>query len=184
MKRFIFRSFPGVRNIERKVLIPEKRLKKTSSFSCCRSGLPRNTLTLHSGPGHFCPEGSAPEFQTVKTITMEQLNRIELRGIVGSSNVRTVGDKRVARFSLATDYIYKGKGGEPVIETTWHNIQAWEGKNIPDVTIIGKGSGVYVTGRYRIQRYQAPDGTEKTSYEVLADKVTILDEPPQLQSNR
>ena len=115
---------------------------------------------------------------------MEQLNRIELRGIVGSSNVRTVGDKRVARFSLATDYIYKGKGGEPVIETTWPNIQAWGGKNIPDVTIIGKGSGVYVTGRYRIQRYQAPDGTEKTSYEVLADKVTILDETPQMQSNR
>ena len=115
---------------------------------------------------------------------MEQLNRIELRGIVGSSSVRTVGDKKVARFSLATDYIYKGKGGEPVIETSWHNVQAWEGKNIPDVSSIEKGAGLYVTGRYRVQKYQAPDGTDRTSYEVVADKVTFLDETPQMQTNR
>ncbi len=115
---------------------------------------------------------------------MEQLNRIELRGIVGNSNVRTVGEKRVARFSLATDYIYKGKNGEPIIETSWHNVQAWEGKNIPDVSLIEKGCGVYVSGRYRIQKYVTPDGAERTSYEVLADKLSVLEERPQIQSNR
>ena len=115
---------------------------------------------------------------------MEQLNRIELRGIVGNSIVRTVGDRKTARFSLATDYVYKGKNGDPVIETSWHSVQAWEGKNIPDVSLIEKGMALYVVGRYRVQKYQTQDGVDKTSYEVMADKVTILDERPQMQSNR
>ena len=125
-----------------------------------------------------------PESKTIKNFKMEQLNRIELRGIVGNSNVRTVGDRKTARFSLATDYVYKGKNGDPVIETSWHSVQAWEGKNIPDVSLIEKGMGVYVVGRYRVQKYQTQDGVDKTSYEVMADKVTILDERPVIQSNR
>ena len=46
---------------------------------------------------------------------MEQLNRIELRGIVGTVRVQAVGDTHVAKISLATDYIYKGRNGDPVI---------------------------------------------------------------------
>lgn len=49
---------------------------------------------------------------------MEQLNRIELKGNVGNVKVQTVGDNEVARFSVATNYVFKGKDGQPVIETT------------------------------------------------------------------
>lgn len=53
---------------------------------------------------------------------MEQLNRLEIRGNVGNVNILKVGETRVAHFSVATNFAYKGRNGEPVIETTWHNV--------------------------------------------------------------
>lgn len=106
---------------------------------------------------------------------MEQLNRIELRGNVGNVRVSDVGGSKVARFSLATNFIYKGKDNEGVVETTWHNIVAWSGKGMPDFSIITKGAPIYVCGRLRTSKYTGNDGTEKTSYEVIAYKVEQAD---------
>lgn len=106
---------------------------------------------------------------------MEQLNRIELRGNVGNIRISEVGESRVARFSVATNFIYKGKDNEGVVETTWHNVVAWSGKGMPDFTAITKGAPVYVTGRIRTSRFTGSDGTEKTVYEVVASKIEVLD---------
>ena len=84
---------------------------------------------------------------------MEQLNRIELRGNVGSVRLQAVGDKQVAKLTVATNYIYKGKDGEPVIETTWHNVTAWEGKNIANLSKVEKGDKVHILGRLRKKIY-------------------------------
>lgn len=108
---------------------------------------------------------------------MEQLNRIEIRGNVGNANILKVGDTRVAHFSVATNFAYKGRNGEPVIETTWHNVTAWEGnKGIAPLESIQKGFPVYVVGRLRSQKYSAADGTEKTSTEVIASIVEPVEE--------
>ncbi|MBO8471506.1 MAG: single-stranded DNA-binding protein [Bacteroidetes bacterium] len=106
---------------------------------------------------------------------MEQLNRIELRGNVGNIRISEVGESKVARFSVATNFIYKGKDNEGVVETTWHNVVAWSGKGMPDFTAITKGAPVYVTGRIRTSRFTGSDGTEKTVYEVVASKIEVLD---------
>lgn len=106
---------------------------------------------------------------------MEQLNRIEIRGNVGNVNILNVGQSRVAHFSVATNFAYKGRNGEPVIETTWHNVTAWEGKGIPSLDFITKGFPIYVTGRLRSQKYVSSDGTERTSVEVLANIVEPVD---------
>ena len=103
---------------------------------------------------------------------MEQLNRIEIRGNVGNVNIINVGNTRVAHFSVATNFAYKDRNGEPVIETTWHNVTAWEGnKGIPSLEIIAKGFPLYVTGRLRIQKYIAGDWTDKTSYDIIANTI-------------
>ena len=46
------------------------------------------------------------------------INRVELHGIVGTSRVSNLGEKNAVSFSLATNYAFKGKDGNPVIETT------------------------------------------------------------------
>ena len=85
---------------------------------------------------------------------MEFLNKIELRGIVGQSSLNRVGDSQVCRFSLVTEYSYKDRGNNPVVDVTWFNITAWEGK------------------------------AERSGWEILARRVTILpsdDDPVQPQ---
>lgn len=109
------------------------------------------------------------------TNLMEQLNRIELRGNVGIIRISEVGSSKVARLSLATNYLYKNRDGEGVVETTWHNIVAWEGKGMPDFSRISKGMQLYVCGRVRQSRFTGSDGTEKQIYEVIALTMNIED---------
>lgn len=106
---------------------------------------------------------------------MEQLNRIELRGNVGNISLQSVGTRLAARFTLATNYAYKDKEGAAVIETTWHNINAWQGKGICNLREIQKGSKVYVSGRLRTQRFVGADGEERYSYEVVARTVSLIE---------
>ena len=113
---------------------------------------------------------------------MEQYNRIELKGTVGFVKIQSFGKSKVARISLATNYVYKNKEGEPVIETTWHNVNAWENKEIRELDRIEKGSRLHVCGRLRNQRYADNDGVEHSTYEVLADKLLVLDEQLSMQS--
>ena len=112
---------------------------------------------------------------------MEQMNRIELRGNVGSVRIQTTNDKKMARFTLATNKAYKDRNGEPVIETTWHNVSAFEGKNIQNLDRLEKGSKVQVVGRVRIQKIMGLDGNERTFYDVLASKVTLIEDDAPLE---
>lgn len=112
---------------------------------------------------------------------MEQLNRIELRGNVGSVKVQPNAERRMARFTLATNYAYKDRNGTPVIETTWHNVIAWEGKDICPLEKIEKGSKLYVTGRMRTQKYTDANDVERTSYEILAGRVVLVETDEALQ---
>lgn len=107
---------------------------------------------------------------------MENLNRVELIGRVGTANVKEVGDSRVCNFSVATDATYTRRNGETVIETTWHNVTAWEGNVIQNLDPISKGACVHVVGRLRAHRYSGSDGSERIFYYVLAEKVEVLAE--------
>ena len=48
----------------------------------------------------------------------QYINRVELQGIVGTSRVSDLGEKKVVNFSLATNYAFKDRQGSSLIETT------------------------------------------------------------------
>ena len=159
----------------RETLKKRNFIKKQKNQPRTGTKLSENRIILHYfAPGRQERSQSRPGHITKHTCIMEQLNRIELRGNVGNVRVSDVGGNRVARFSLATNFLYKGKDSEAVVETTWHNIVAWGGKGMPDFSAIVKGAPVYVTGRLRTSRFIGNDGTEKTVYEVVASKVEII----------
>ena len=106
---------------------------------------------------------------------MEQLNRIEIRGIVGSVRVQNVGDTKVANLSVATEYAFTTKDGGAVIETTWHYVTAWEGQDIQNLDQLEKGSGIHVIGRLRNRKYSTPDGIERIVYDIVASKVEMIE---------
>ena len=107
---------------------------------------------------------------------MEQLNKIELRGVVGMVRLKTVGDRKVANFSLATSRAYTKRDGTPVMETEWHNVVAWEGGLITDLSFITKGAKLFVTGRMTYRKWTGNDGQDHYDSEVVAAKVEPINE--------
>ena len=105
---------------------------------------------------------------------MEHINKVEIRGNVGTVRMNEHNGKKVANFSVVTDFIYKSREGIPLSETTWHNVVAWSGKDIADLELVSKGTMVYVQGRLRGNKYTSVDGTEKYFYEILAQKLQII----------
>ena len=101
---------------------------------------------------------------------MEQLNRVELRGTVGSVYVKDFGNTRCANFSLATNYVFNDRDGCPVIETTWHRIIVWQ-EQCPDLDIIRKGAQLHVLGRIRRLKYVGADGDERETVEIIAGRI-------------
>lgn len=106
---------------------------------------------------------------------MEQLNKIELRGTVGSARLQNFNGKNVLHFTVATNYVYRVKDNEAAIETTWHNVCAWDGKDIPDLSTIEKGTKVYVRGRIKSQKYTDSEGNERYTNEVAARCINLID---------
>lgn len=112
---------------------------------------------------------------------MEQINRIELRGLVGSVRLQEAGGKKVAHITLATSMAFTDRNGAAVIDTQWHNVSAWEGKNIADLERIAKGSKLRVIGRVRYYKYTGADGVERNSTEILANKLEIIKDDETMQ---
>jgi len=111
---------------------------------------------------------------------MEQINRIELLGPVGNVRYQDVGDTQVVNFSLVTNFAYMGREGG-TFETMWHNVQAWNSKNIPDFQKVERGSIVHVVGRLRFRKFTGSDGLEKQFLEVVASRLDVIKTDEQLK---
>ena len=104
-------------------------------------------------------------------MTTQQLNRIELIGIIGNVVTRSISDNdMVANFSVATNYAYY-YNNNPIIETTWHNVVAFKsGKDI-DFDAIVKGGKIHVIGRVKQEPYVDINNEKRSSFEIVASTV-------------
>ncbi|MBQ7899561.1 MAG: single-stranded DNA-binding protein [Bacteroidales bacterium] len=103
------------------------------------------------------------------------INRVELQGRIGTVRIYPVGEGVAAAFSLQTDHILKDSTGQPVCETVWHHVSAFQSQ---DVCLDGLSRGVlvHVDGRLRASRYTAADGTERVFTEVVASSLKVIEE--------
>lgn len=105
------------------------------------------------------------------------LNKVMLLGNLGrDAETRFSNDNSIAitTFSLATNLAKKGRDGNWINETTWHNITAF---NVYESTLEGlkKGTRAYIEGRIQIRDYTKQDGTPGKAYDIVADRVTLVD---------
>ena len=104
------------------------------------------------------------------------LNKIMLIGRLGKdAETRfTTNNVSVTNFTLATDYSYKGKNGDWVNETTWHNIVSF---NLSDYfkDNLKKGRKFYVEGRLSKRDYTDKEGVKRYSIEVITEKLIPLE---------
>jgi single-strand DNA-binding protein len=104
------------------------------------------------------------------------LNKIMLIGNLGRDvETRfTTGNVSISSFSMATTYSYKGKDGNWVNETTWHNITVF---NLSDFMKenLKKGRKVYVEGRLAKRDYTDKEGIKRYSTDVISERIIPLD---------
>ena len=104
-------------------------------------------------------------------------NYVHLLGNIGDDPKVTEldGGKKVARFSLATNEVYKDSKGEKQQVTDWHTIVAW-GKTAEIVEQFAhKGKQVAVVGKLKTRTYTEPkEGNQRRITEVVADEILLL----------
>lgn len=103
-------------------------------------------------------------------------NSVRLMGNLGAApEVKTIADnKKLAKFSVATNESYKNEKGEKVTETYWHNVVAW-GKLAGIVEkYLQKGSEVAIEGKLTNRSYTDKDGVKRYVTEILANEVLMV----------
>lgn len=112
------------------------------------------------------------------------LNKIMLIGNLGRDvETRfTTGNTSISSFSMATTNSYKGKDGNWVNETTWHNITAFSLSDFMKEQL-KKGKKVYVEGRLTKREYTDKEGIKRFSTEVISERIIPLEGSGEGSSN-
>ena len=107
------------------------------------------------------------------------LNQILLIGRAGNDpEMRyTPSGTPVTSFSLAVNNNKRDANGEWTEETEWFRVTAWERTAESVNQYLAKGRRVFVDGRLSTRQYTSNSGEARTSLEVRAFKVVMLDSP-------
>ncbi len=103
------------------------------------------------------------------------LNKVMLIGNLGQDAEHrfTTNNTEVTTFSIATTYSYKGKDGNWVNETTWHNVVIFGASDFLKNNL-KKGKKFYVEGRISKRDYENKDGQKVYVTEIIGDKFSII----------
>src|SRR5262245_25027236 len=95
------------------------------------------------------------------------VNSVTLAGhLTRDPEVRQVGEKSVANFSLAVNRRWKGQDGEMKDEVTFVDCEAWGRTGELVGQYLVKGSGCYLEGRLRLDSWQDKDGQKRSRMKV------------------
>jgi len=107
-------------------------------------------------------------------------NKVQLIGNLGNApEVRTTETgKKLVKFSVATNEIYRNANGEKIKETQWHNLIAW-GK-LADIAekYLLKGTEVAIEGKLINRNYTDKEGNKKYVTEIQVNELLLLGSKP------
>ncbi|MGH9395689.1 MAG: single-stranded DNA-binding protein [Terriglobia bacterium] len=107
---------------------------------------------------------------------MSSINKVFLIGRLGKDpEVKyTNNGAAVAKFSVATDEVFKDRSGEQQKHTEWHNIVAWNKLAEICGEYLTKGKQVFIEGSIRSRQWEDQSGNKRTSYEIIAREMKML----------
>lgn len=109
---------------------------------------------------------------------MSNLNQCNFIGRLGNEPETrfTQSGKAVTNISIAISEKYKDKNtGQQVEKTEWVKIAAFDKLAEIMQKYLKKGSSVYISGKMKTSKYQAPDGSDRYSTEIVANQMQMLD---------
>ncbi len=103
------------------------------------------------------------------------LNKVMLIGNLGQDAEHrfTTNNTEVSSFSIATTHSYKGRDGNYVNETTWHNVVVFGASDFLK-NALKKGKKFYIEGRINKRDYENKDGQKVYVTEIIADRFSII----------
>jgi len=105
------------------------------------------------------------------------INKVELIGNLGADpEVKAMpSGGNVVNLRLATTMRWKDrKSGDRKEATEWHRVVCFNRTADIAAQYLKKGSQVYIEGRLQTRKWQAQDGTDRYTTEVLANSLTML----------
>lgn len=103
-------------------------------------------------------------------------NKVQLIGNLGNAPEvkNTENGKKLARFSMATNETYRGRTGEKITETTWHNVVAW-GK-VADIAekFLTRGKEIAIEGKLINRSYTDKDGIKRYVTEIQVNELLLI----------
>lgn len=103
-------------------------------------------------------------------------NSVHLIGRPGADpEIRVFGDKKTARFTLATNDKYYNDKGELITDTQWHNIVS-RGRTAEIVEkIVKKGRLLALEGSLRTRQYEDKEKNKRYITEIYMDEFLLID---------
>lgn len=105
------------------------------------------------------------------------LNKVQLIGnLTRDPELRyTPTGAAVCTLGLATNRSWTTESGEKKEETEFHRVVAWNKLAELCSQLLTKGRKIYVEGRLRTNNWQAADGGQRSTTEVVIEDMIILD---------
>lgn len=103
-------------------------------------------------------------------------NKVQLIGNLGTNpEIKTLGSgKKMARFAVATNEVYRNAKGEKVTETQWHNLVLWGKLAEVAEKFLSKGKEVVVEGKLINRNYTDKEGQKKYITEVQVMELLLV----------
>jgi single-strand DNA-binding protein len=112
----------------------------------------------------------------VEVLVSGSINKVILIGRLGKDpEVKyTNNGSPVAKFTLATDEVFKDRAGEQQRRTEWHTIVAWNKLAQICGEYLTRGKQIYIEGSIRSRQWEDQSGNKRTAYEIVARDMKML----------
>ena len=106
-------------------------------------------------------------------------NHVQLIGRLGAKpEVKVLeSGKKLVRFQLAVNERYTAANGEKVNKVQWHSIVAWGHLAGIAEKLLQKGTQVTIDGKLESHRYINKAGENRTSVEIVAQELFVMNQP-------
>ena len=103
-------------------------------------------------------------------------NKVQLIGNLGNAPeiITLESGKKLAKFSIATNEVYKNAQGEKVTETQWHNLVAWNKTAEIVEKYVEKGREIAIEGKLTSRSYDDKDGNKRYITEIIVNELLLL----------
>jgi single-strand DNA-binding protein len=108
---------------------------------------------------------------------MGSVNKVILVGNLGADPELkyTPSNRPLCNLSVATNEVFKDKGGQRQERTEWHRVTVWGEQAESCSKYLAKGRSVYIEGRLQTRSWDdKTDGKKRYSTEIVAERVVFL----------